>query len=90
MQIAGTCVMLGTIEGALRIENYMRRVVYRELVLKGIFGRLMYSTWELLKDILQSGRMDASHYVGAEYTLADYQQGLERFSDVLGRIVLYP
>ena len=90
MQIAGTCVLLGTVEGDLTYNAYMRRVVYRELVITGIFGRLMYETWELLKDILEGGRMNPSHYVGAEFPLKDYEKGLEVFSGVLGRIVLYP
>ncbi len=90
MEIAGTCMLYGTIDYPLTLDNFMRRVVYKELILTGIFGRLMFETWELLKDILEADRMDPSHFIGAEFPLCDYEKGVEIFQQVLGRIVLYP
>jgi threonine dehydrogenase-like Zn-dependent dehydrogenase len=40
MQIGGTCVLLGTVGGALHIDNYMNRVVYRELIVKWYNDRI--------------------------------------------------
>jgi threonine 3-dehydrogenase len=91
MQIAGICVLFGTIDYPLTFEiQFTREFIFKELLLTGIFGRLMYSTWELLKDILESGRMDPSHYVGEEISLKDIDRGVEIFQNVLGRIVMYP
>ncbi len=91
MQIAGICVLFGTIDYPLTFDiQFTREFMHKEIVLTGIFGRLMYSTWELLKDFLESGRLDPSHYVGEEIPLKEIDRGVEIFQDVLGRIVMYP
>ena len=91
MQIAGICVLFGTIDYPLTLDiQFTREFMHKEIVLTGIFGRLMYSTWELLNDILESGRLDPSHYVGEEIQLKDIDRGVEIFQGVLGRIVMYP
>jgi threonine 3-dehydrogenase len=91
MQVAGTCVLFGTMSDPLTLSTSSTRgLVYKEIKLTGIFGRLMYTTWELLKDIMESGRLDPTHFVGAEFPMEDYEKGLEIFHQVLGRIILYP
>ena len=90
LRIAGTCVFVGMIDYPLVFDEFMNRVVYKELNLTGIFGRRMYETWETLAGILESGRIDLAHYVAAELPLGEFEKALELFPTVSGRVVLYP
>jgi threonine 3-dehydrogenase len=90
LSVGGTMVFVGMIESELAINNYMYRVVYRELVLTGIFGRHLYTTWDILDGLLESGRVKLEHYVGEVMPLKDYEKGLECFNRLKGRAVLLP
>lgn len=90
LQIAGKMVQVGMVEQALTIDNYMYRVVYREINMMGIFGRRMFETWELLSEILETGKMDLNNYIGAVMPMSDYEKGLHMFDKVNGRVVLIP
>ena len=90
LSIAGTMVFVGMIESELAIPNYMYRVVYRELVLTGIFGRHLYTTWDILDSLLESGRVKLEHYVGEVLAFGDYETGLKHFSSLKGRAILLP
>jgi len=90
LSIAGTLVFVGMIESELAIPRFMYRVVYRELVLTGIFGRHLYSTWDILDGLLESGRVKLEHYVGEVMPMKDYEKGLQNFSKLKGRAILIP
>ena len=90
LSIAGTMVFVGMIGAELTIPGFMYRVVYRELVLTGIFGRHLYTTWDILDGLLESGRVKLEHYVGEVMPLKDYQKGIEHFSRLKGRAILLP
>ena len=90
LSIAGTLVFVGMIESELAIPSFMYRVVYRELVLTGIFGRHLYTTWDILDALLESGRVKLEHYVGEVLPFNDYEAGLKHFSNLKGRAILLP
>lgn len=90
LRVAGTLVFVGMIDYPLTFNEFMHKVVYRELKLTGIFGRRIYETWETAHRILESGKLDLAHYVGAEIKLEEYEKGLELFPTTLGRVVMYP
>ncbi|HHU51249.1 MAG TPA: alcohol dehydrogenase catalytic domain-containing protein [Firmicutes bacterium] len=90
LRVAGTLVFVGMIDHPLTFEEFMHKVVYRELTLTGIFGRKLYETWETLQMILDSGKLDLSRYVGAEIKLDEFEKGLELFPTTLGRVIMYP
>ena len=90
LSIGGTLVFVGMIESELGIPEFMYRVVYRELVLTGIFGRHLYTTWDILDGLLESGRVKLEHYVGEVMPLKNYERGLERFATLKGRAILLP
>jgi threonine 3-dehydrogenase len=87
---AGTLVHVGMVESELAIPRYMYRVVYRELRITGIFGRRLYTTWDILENLLAGGRVKLEHYVGEVIPLSQYQKGLEHFSRLKGRAVMLP
>lgn len=87
---AGRLVHVGMVGAELTIPEYMRRVVYRELVITGLFGRHMYTTWDILSNLLENGRVDLNHYVGDVMPMAEYETALERFDQLNGRVILIP
>jgi threonine 3-dehydrogenase len=90
LSTAGTLVLVGMIDAELSIPRYMYRVVYRELRITGIYGRHMYTSWDILDNLVRGGRIKLDHYVGEQLPLCDYQKGLEHFSKLIGRAVLLP
>jgi threonine 3-dehydrogenase len=76
--------------GELTIPGYMFRVVYRELKITGIFGRHMYLTWDLLDNLLSSGKVNLSNYVGEVMGLGEYEKALEHFDRLNGRAIMIP
>jgi threonine 3-dehydrogenase len=87
---AGTLVLVGMIDAELSIPRYMYRVVYRELHITGIYGRHLYTTWDILDNLLKTGRVKLDQYVGEQLPLCQYAKGLEHFSKLIGRAVLLP
>ena len=87
VKIAGTIVHVGMVEKTLTYHNFMYGVVYKELIVTGIFGRRMYETWTEVMNILKTGKIDLSSFVAKEMRLEDFEKANEEFSSVSGRIV---
>lgn len=90
LQVAGRLVFVGMVDASLTIGRFMKRVAFRELVLTGIYGRRMYETWDIVTNILESGRLDLSRYVAAEIPMGEYEKGIEIFPLLSGRVIMYP
>jgi threonine 3-dehydrogenase len=90
LAIAGTLVHMGNVQAELTIPEFMYRVVYRELTITGIFGRHLYTTWDILDSLLESGRVKLEHYVGAIFAMQEYEKGIAHFSQLKGRVILIP
>jgi threonine 3-dehydrogenase len=90
LAIGGRLIFVGMVEDALTIPSFMYRVVYRELIVTGLFGRHLYTTWDILGSLIGSGRVKLEHYVGEVIPLKNYTQGLEHFDDIIGRAILIP
>jgi threonine 3-dehydrogenase len=88
LRTAGRLVCVGMVTKPLTFHNFMYGVVYKELVVTGIFGRRMFETWETLFALLKTGRLNLESYIGAEYPFADYRKALEAFPVVAGRVLI--
>ena len=86
-KIAGTIVHVGMVEKPLTHQNFMYGVVYKELIVTGIFGRRMYETWTEVMNILKTGKIDLNSFVAKEMKLDDFQKAMDEFASVSGRIV---
>lgn len=86
----GTIVCVGVPSEDVVIPDYFDRVMKKEIVIKASFGRLMFETWELMADLLDSKKLDPARYVGGCYALEDYEKGIEASRGCLGRIILIP
>lgn len=87
---AGTLVHVGMVQGELAIPDYMYRVVYRELKIKGLYGRHMFKTWDMLLRLVNNGKINLGNYVGEVMPITEYQKALDCFKDLNGRAVMIP
>ena len=90
LSIAGRLVCVGMIENELTIPDFMYRVVYRELKITGIFGRHMYTTWDIMESLIRNKRIHLANYIGATMPLDDYKKAMADFDQLNGRAVLIP
>ncbi len=87
---AGTLVHVGMVQGELAIPDYMYRVVYRELNIKGLYGRHMFKTWDMLMRLVNNGKINLDNYIGEVMPITEYQKGLDHFKNLNGRAVMIP
>ena len=65
--------------------------IEKGLRLYGIFGRLIYDTWERTQALLRSGALDVEPILTHRFDLADWQQGFDLLgSRHAGKVVLTP
>ncbi len=63
-------------------------VIFKGLVLKGVYGREMFETWYKMASMLQSG-LDISGVITHRIPIADYQSGFETMaSGQSGKIIM--
>ena len=61
----------------------------RYLHLKGINGRKMWSTWEIMHDLLSSGSIDVESIVTHRLGINEFQKGIELTrSGLCGKVIL--
>jgi threonine 3-dehydrogenase len=78
--------LLGIMPGEAAID--WSQVVFKGLVLKGIYGREMYETWYKMVAMLQSG-LDLSPIVTHRFPIAEFQRGFDVMrSGQSGKVVL--
>lgn len=86
----GTMVVVGVPSVNVEISDYMNRVIFKEITIMTSFGRLFYQTWELMKELIDAGKLDPSRYVGEILSLSEFKQGLALSKNSIGRIILLP
>jgi threonine 3-dehydrogenase len=70
-------------------EVPMNDLVFRYLHLKGINGRKMWSTWEIMHDLLSSGAIDVDAIVTHRLSIFEFQKGMKLTrSGLCGKVVL--
>jgi threonine 3-dehydrogenase len=90
LAVGGRLVLMGTVEQPFTVDRFMRRVVYREIEISGIFGRLMYETWDVLTALVKLGRLDPGRYVSEVMPMSEFESAFEKFKQAPGRIILTP
>ncbi|MEH6812873.1 MAG: L-threonine 3-dehydrogenase [Motiliproteus sp.] len=82
----GKIAMLGIPGDTMAID--WSQVIFKGLIIKGIYGREMYETWYKMSAMLQSG-LDLSPIITHRFSIDDYQQGFEAMlSGQSGKVVL--
>ncbi len=86
MNHGGRVALLGIPPKDLSID--WNHVIFKGLILKGIYGREMFETWYKMSSMLQSG-LDVSPLLTHRMKAADYQQGFDVMcSGKSGKVVL--
>ena len=70
--------MLGIPAGAIEID-FAEEVIFKEIVIQGINGRLMFDTWYRMDRLFESGRLDVSPVI-------THRMALDRFDEAIGMI----
>jgi threonine 3-dehydrogenase len=77
MHHGGSVALLGIPPGDMSID--WNQVIFKGLVIKGIYGREMFETWYKMAAMLQSG-LDVSPVITHRYAAADYERAFETMS----------
>ncbi|MGZ4808287.1 MAG: alcohol dehydrogenase catalytic domain-containing protein [Thermoanaerobaculia bacterium] len=80
VRMGGFLSLLGLPAGhTVTIDDYTRNVIFKGITLQGIIGRRMYSTWQRMLALLQSG-LDVEWVVQATYdSLGQFHEGMAKF-----------
>lgn len=82
----GKIAMLGIPSSDLAID--WNQVIFKGLIIKGIYGREMYETWYKMIAMLQSG-LDVSPIITHRFNIDDFETGFETMaSGQSGKVVL--
>lgn len=60
------------------------------VVLAGIFGRRVWDTWEILLQLVDSGRLDLSWLITHRLGLNEFDDGIRLLGEDSGKIIIYP
>ncbi len=86
MNHGGKVALLGIPTGELAID--WNQVIFKGLVLKGVYGREMFETWYKMTAMLQSG-LDIAPVVTHRYPIAQFQTAFEEMrTGRSGKVVL--
>ncbi|HET8815994.1 MAG TPA: zinc-binding dehydrogenase, partial [Pseudidiomarina sp.] len=86
MNHGGKIAMLGIPPTAVAID--WNQVIFKGLVIKGIYGREMFETWYKMASLLQSG-LDLSPILTHQMPVDDFQKGFDIMtSGQSGKVIL--
>jgi threonine 3-dehydrogenase len=86
MNHGGRVAMLGIPPKDVVID--WNHVIFKGLVIKGVYGREMFETWYKMSSMLQSG-LDVGPLLTHRFQIADFQEGFDIMrSGASGKVVL--
>jgi threonine 3-dehydrogenase len=82
----GKIALLGIPPGKLAID--WNHVIFKGLIIKGIYGREMYETWYKMTAMIQAG-LDVSPIITHRFGIDDFQKGFDAMlSGECGKVIL--
>ncbi|MCK7595738.1 L-threonine 3-dehydrogenase [Microbulbifer sp. CAU 1566] len=86
MNHGGKIAMLGIPPGEMAID--WSQVIFKGLILKGIYGREMFETWYKMASLIQSG-LDLSPIITHQFPVDEFQTGFDTMgSGESGKVIL--
>jgi threonine 3-dehydrogenase len=86
MNHGGKIAMLGIPSGEMAID--WSQVIFKGLIIKGIYGREMFETWYKMASLIQSG-LDLSPIITHQFGIEDFQKGFDTMgSGESGKVIL--
>jgi threonine 3-dehydrogenase len=77
LRMGGEFVLLGIPEGEVKMD-FARDVIFRGLTIRGVIGRRVFQTWEVMRNMLSAGLAKEfldSGFVSRELPLEQYDEG---------------
>jgi len=86
MNHGGKIAMLGIPPSSMAVD--WNQVIFKGLVIKGIYGREMFETWYKMASLIQSG-LDISPMITHQFHIDDFQKGFDTMgSGQSGKVIL--
>ena len=86
MNHGGKIALLGIPPSDMGID--WNQVIFKGLIIKGIYGREMFETWYKMASLIQSG-LDLSPIITHHYKIDDFQEGFDIMrSGMSGKVIL--
>lgn len=86
MNHGGKIAMLGIPPSDMAVD--WNQVIFKGLVIKGIYGREMFETWYKMASLIQSG-LDLNPIITHQYSVDDFQAGFDMMiSGLSGKVIL--
>ncbi|WP_444930365.1 L-threonine 3-dehydrogenase [Microbulbifer sp. SSSA002] len=86
MNHGGKIAMLGIPAGEMAID--WGQVIFKGLIIKGIYGREMFETWYKMASLIQSG-LDLTPIITHQFSIDDFQKGFDTMgSGESGKVIL--
>lgn len=86
MNHGGKIAMLGIPPSDMAVD--WNQVIFKGLVIKGIYGREMFETWYKMASLIQSG-LDLNPIITHQYSVDDFQAGFDMMiSGQSGKVIL--
>ena len=86
MNHGGKVAMLGIPSGDTAID--WNQVIFKGLVIKGIYGREMFETWYKMVSLIESG-LDLQPIITHKFDIDQFEQGFETMaSGQSGKVIL--
>jgi threonine 3-dehydrogenase len=71
--------------------NITEDIVFKGLTVQGITGRKMFSTWQQVSSLLESGKVDVKPMITHRFSLGDFEKGFElMIKGQCGKVLLIP
>jgi len=73
--------------------NYNDGVVFKGVDIRGINGRILFDTWYLMKNLLNSGKLDIAPLITHKLPLSEFEEGFRLMNDFpreCGKVVFLP
>lgn len=91
LRYGGKMYMVGQPKEPLVIGNPMKLITLKEVTIKGIWGRELFSTWEKAENFLLSGKIDLNRIITHKFPMSEYEKAFETARSGVGcKILLYP
>lgn len=84
---SGHLVMLGIPSGNVTFD--IPEILFKELTLKGVTGRMMFETWELMLGLIESGKLDVRPVITHHFKMQEFGEAIKLLaSGQSGKVIL--
>ncbi len=90
VRIAGTIIAFGIPKENITVD-WGKYLIDKELIIRSVFGRQLWKTWNQTTDLLKSGKIDLSKTITHRFKLKDFEEAMAVMkSRRCGKIILEP